>query len=310
MLNLSKLEANKMVFHLEWTDLASLGADVLHSFDFVVPAGKVRLVEDFAALPSVQVDRQRIRQLLFNLIGNAVKFTELGEIRLKIAFQKTDGQETGTGTLTLAVADTGCGITPENQQRLMQPFVQINKSDAQKGTGLGLFICRQLAMRMGGALTLESEFGKGSTFTVTIQNVSFSTLRQDALADASTNTPALSSKLRILIVDDVSVNRHVLQAMLKRLDVEEVTPVDNGLAALEALRSAPDGFDVILTDMWMPEMDGKALVHEIRRDPRWKDLPVYAVTADAEAQKTSSEAGFTGLLLKPVTLDKLRKLLS
>ena len=98
--------------------------------------------------------------------------------------------------------------------------------------------------------------------------------------------------------------------MLKRLDVEEVTPVDNGLAALEALRAAPDGFDVILTDMWMPEMDGKALVREIRRDPRWKDLPVYAVTADAEAQKTSSEAGFTGLLLKPVTLDKLRKLLS
>ena len=311
ILNLSKLEANKMVFNPEWTDLAKLASGVLHSFDTAVMPEKVRLVEDFGDLPSVSVDMQRIRQILFNLIGNAVKFTEHGEVRLALRFEAPAGVASGTGRLTMAVTDTGCGITPENQKRLMQPFVQVEShGNAQKnGTGLGLFICKQLAQRMGGALTLESEFGKGSTFTVTLPTVEFSTRRKMEPSEADDSMTIVRRDLRILVVDDVPVNRHVLQAMLKHLQIQHVTFAENGAEALRLLHDAPDAFNLILTDLWMPEMNGEALVREIRRDQRWQELPVYAVTADAEAQRSFAESGFTGLLLKPVTLDKLRAII-
>ena len=309
ILNLAKLETNKMVFHLEWTDIAKLASGVLHSFDIAVTSGKTRLVEDFGPIPYLLVDPHRIRQILFNLIGNAVKFTEQGEVRLKMQFEKNENREEGTGKLTLAVADTGYGITPENQRILMQPFVQVQHHDSQKGTGLGLFICRQLAMRMGGELTLVSEFGKGSTFTVTLPEVRFTT-KQPELVENDKPLPNNTPKFqRVMVVDDVPVNCHIILAMLKRLGVSSVSSAENGAEALKLLQNSPDGFDVILTDLRMPVMDGETLLQEIRRSERWNALPVYAVTADAELQKSCGPDGFTGVLLKPITLDKLHELL-
>jgi len=309
VLNLSKLETNKMVFNLELTDMTSLASKILHSFDIAVNHEKLKLVEDFEPLPLLMLDPLRIRQILFNLIGNAVKFTEHGEIRLKIRFEKTDGAEEGTGKLTFSVSDTGYGIAPENQKRLMQPFIQVQGPSAQKGTGLGLYICRQLALHMGGDLTLDSMFGKGSTFTVTMPNVKFSTVRPNVEEEKEERPKPLANK-RILVVDDMSVNRLVIQALLKRLNITNVTLVANGIEALKALNDSQDGFDAILTDIWMPVMDGKTLVREIRKNEQWKTLPVYAVTADTEAKDSFMPLGFTGLLLKPITMDKLRQLLS
>ena len=309
ILNLSKLETNKMVFNLEMTDMAKLASGVMHSFDIAVPPGRIKLVEDFDALPYLLVDPYRVRQILFNLIGNAVKFTEQGEIRLKIRFEKeTDGDD-GFGKLTFSVSDTGIGITPENQKMLMQPFVQVQGPGARKGTGLGLYICRMLAMRMGGELTLCSELGKGSTFTVTLQKVGFSSTKPDEAEDEKERFAAPPNK-RVMVVDDMSVNRLVIQAMLKRMGITDITTAANGVEALKALNDAPDAFDVILTDVLMPVMDGKDLIREIRKNEQWKDLHVYAVTADAEVQGTCEQLGFTGFLLKPITMDKLRKLLS
>ena len=309
ILNLSKLETNKMVFNLEMTDMAKLASSVMHSFDIAVHPERVKLVEDFDALPYLLVDPYRIRQILFNLIGNAVKFTEQGEIRLKIRFAKeTDGDD-GFGKLTFSVSDTGLGISPENQKMLMQPFVQVQGPGAQKGTGLGLYICRMLAMRMGGELTLDSEFGKGSTFTVTLQKVGFSSTKPEEAEDEKEPFAALPNK-RVMVVDDMSVNRLVIQAMLKRMGITDITTAANGVEALKALKDAPDAFDVVFTDMLMPVMDGKGLIREIRKNERWKDLHVYAVTADAEAQGACEPVGFTGFLMKPITMDKLRQLLS
>ncbi len=309
ILNLSKLETNKMVFNLEMTDMAKLASSVMHSFDIAVQPERVKLVADFDTLPYLLVDPHRIRQILFNLIGNAVKFTEQGEIRLKIRFEKeTDGDD-GFGNLTFSVSDTGIGISPENQKMLMQPFVQVQGPNAQKGTGLGLYICRMLAMRMGGELTLYSELGKGSTFTVALQKVGFSSTKPVEAEDEKERFAALPDK-RVMVVDDMSVNRLVIQAMLKRMGITDITAATNGVEALKALNDAPDAFDVIFTDILMPVMDGKDLIREIRKNERWKDLHVYAVTADAEAQGTCEQLGFTGFLMKPITMDKLRKLLS
>ena len=309
ILNLSKLETNKMVFNLEMTDMAKLASGVMHSFDIAVQPERIKLTADFDTLPYLRVDPYRIRQILFNLIGNAVKFTEQGEIRLKIRFEKeTDGDD-GLGKLTFSVSDTGIGISPENQKMLMQPFVQVQGPGAQKGTGLGLYICRMLAMRMGGELTLDSELGKGSTFTVTLQKVGFSSAEPEEAEDEKERSAALPGQ-RVMVVDDMSVNRLVMQAMLKRMGITDITAAANGAEALKALDDAPDAFDVILTDMLMPVMDGKDLIREIRKHERWKELRVYAVTADAEAQGTCGQLGFTGFLTKPITMDKLRKLLS
>ena len=260
-------------------------------------------------MPFLFVDPYRIRQILFNLIGNAVKFTEKGEIRVKIGFDKYEEKADGFGQLIFSVSDTGHGISLEDQRKLMQPFVQVQGPNAQKGTGLGLYICRQLALRMGGELTLYSELGKGSTFTVILQKVGFSVTNPNAVDDKQEEAGVLPNK-RVLVVDDMAVNRIVLQAMLKRLGITDITAAVNGVEALKMLQDSPVGFDIIMTDMLMPVMDGKELLREIRRNDCWKALPVYAVTADAEVQDSCEELGFTGVLLKPITLDKLRKLLS
>ena len=309
ILDLSKLETDKMVFNLEFTDMAKLASGVIHSFSIAINSRKVKLVEDIAPLPFLKIDPQRVRQILFNLIGNAVKFTEEGEVRITVKFDKNDNAEEGVGKLTFSVSDTGCGITPENQKKLMQPFVQVQESSSQKGTGLGLYICRQLANRMGGELTLKSEYGKGSTFTVVMSDVGFSENKPEDV-EKNIKNPLPLLRRRVLVVDDVSVNRLVIKAILKRLDIDDVTLAINGVDALKALNKSPDGFDIVLTDIWMPVMDGKALVCEIRKNERWKELPVYAVTADTESHDSYGALGFTGVLLKPITMERLRKLLS
>ena len=156
---------------------------------------------------------------------------------------------------------------------------------------------------------MHSEAGKGSTFTVALQKVGFSSTKPAEAEDEKEQSTALPD-MRVMVVDDMSVNRLAIQAMLKRMGITEITTADNGVEALKALNNAPDAFDVIFTDMLMPVMDGKNLIREIRKNERWKDLRVYAVTADAEAQGTCEQLGFTGFLMKPITMDKLRKLLS
>jgi CheY-like chemotaxis protein/anti-sigma regulatory factor (Ser/Thr protein kinase) len=260
------------------------------------------------------VDPHRIRQILFNLIGNAVKFTEQGRIVLSVSFEKnTDGDE-GTGCLTIEVSDTGCGIPPEDRENILKPFVQAKNSGASKGTGLGLPICCQLAERMGGRLSLESNLGQGSTFTVVFPNVRFSSeaglpaTDPEAESVRSRTGPIPGAKApRILIVDDVPVNVRVIQAMLNRLNVSDIVTAANGAEALEILEKGP-AVDIVLTDMWMPVLDGEGLIREIRSREQWKDLPVYAVTADVETQKTYRASGFTGILLKPIKLNQLRAL--
>ena len=308
VLDLSKLESDKTVFAPELTDFNQLATNVLHSFDVSVAGRDVKLVAEMEALPLLYVDPHRVRQILFNLIGNAVKFTQQGQVVLSVTFVKNAGENAEKGCLTLSVADTGCGIAPEDMESVLKPFVQAKNAGAAKGTGLGLPICVQLAERMGGKLTLQSTLGSGSTFTVTIPDVRFST-EEKKLAETTGKiripTASATKNPRILIVDDVPVNVRVIQAMLRRLGITDVISAGNGAEALDALRN-DSAIDIVLTDMWMPVLDGEGLIREIRAREEWKDLPVYAVTADVETQKTYKASGFTGILLKPVTLNQLQ----
>lgn len=227
------------------------------------------------------------------------------------------------GVFTLSVSDTGCGIPDEAKAKLMTPFVQVDTDARIKGTGLGLSICKQLADRMGGELSFVSELGKGSTFTVELHNVktadlpdpgngaaagqeSTESMRQDGKTPAEKQKNA--DNLHILIADDVPLNLAVLKALLVKTGIRDIVTAVDGQDAWEKLQASEKRFDLILTDMWMPKMDGKVLAAKIRADERFAGIPVYVVTADIEEQKVFAEHGFTGVLLKPLTVDKLARL--
>ena len=300
VLDLSKLDAGKTVLVPELTDFEQLAFDVLHTFDVAVSGKDVDLEEDFSSIPPLMIDRHRIRQILFNLIGNAVKFTDRGSITVAATYAGTN--------LEVAVSDTGCGIPPDDLEHILEPFVQAKNSGAAKGTGLGLSICQQLTKLMNGKMTVKSAVGKGTTFTVALPDIPFSAANMDSLLSTNRIIPIPQfavDNLRVLLVDDVPVNIRVLQAMLRRLGVTNIVTAGNGAEALDAL-AKDASFNLVLTDMWMPVLDGEGLIREIRNHEQWKDLAVYVVTADVEAQKTYRESGFSGILLKPITLEKLR----
>ena len=325
VLDLSKLESGKMAIKPVPTDVRELVSSVLHSFDVIVKDSGVALKEEYDAMPLLEIDPQRIRQILFNLIGNSVKFTEHGEIVARASFrQDNDG---GKGVFTLAVSDTGCGIADEDKEKLMSPFVQAGEN-TKKGTGLGLAICKQLATSMGGQLSFVSELGKGSTFTLELYdvkvaeplpnfdgaggaNLGFSVGQSQEDGTHIGNMPDWRKDVdqyHILIVDDVPLNLAVLKALLKKIGVNDVETAADGQEAWKKIRTSERPFDCILTDLWMPNMNGRDLVAKIRADEHFADLPVYAVTADIEERKSFAEHKFTGTLLKPLTIDKLSRL--
>ena len=307
VLDLSKLESGKMELHPVPTDVAALVGKVATSFDAAVSRSSIQLRTEVGEMPSLRIDPQRIRQILFNLIGNAVKFTEKGSVTVRASYYD--------GTLTLSVADTGCGISKENIGKLMSPYVQLQEHDSTKGTGLGLAICKQLSKQMNGTLDIQSTEGKGSTFTLRIPNVEALSERASEAYFSEQKPPEETAPLeevitekRFLVVDDQKLNRRILQTMLSRLGINKVATAGDGKEALEVMRSSGD-IDVVLTDMSMPVMDGAGLVREIRKSPDLAKLPVYVITADVEIQGGYRKFGFDDLLIKPITLEKLRDFL-
>ena len=296
ILDLSKLESGKLEIIEEPTDIPALVRDVVAACELARARKSLTIDTEIDEMPWVSVDPQRVRQILFNLLSNAYKYTDRGTITVRVSWND--------GTLTLSVADTGKGIAKEDIDRILQPFVQLNDKNHRNGTGLGLPICRKLAKLMDGELAIASEVGAGSTFTVTLRNIR--TVEPPAANAEHMEHPELSehARCRVLIVDDSAVNRMVLEAMLRKIGVGQIATVENGREALTALQGGAD-FDLVFSDLWMPEMDGGELVRAIRADAKLSHLPVYLVTADVEARIQAEADGFTGILLKPITLEKL-----
>ena len=281
-------------------------------------------------MPTVLIDAKRVRQMLFSLTDNAAKFTRKGFVEVRASFDRAEGGE--TGTLRFEVEDTGIGIGEEDLKRITSPYVQVNaKSSRHGGTGIGLALCRKLAAAMGGELAISSTLGEGSTFTVTLHDVKVTDAapvedhdplvellvaakpgapRPEPPPEKKEETPVEpAASRRILIVDDQKVNLMVLKTMLKKLGTFDVVMAKDGREALDVLTSAETPFDLVLTDMWMPVMDGEGLVRAIRADEKLASLPVHVVTADTEMQGKYREIGFDGILLKPVTVEKLKEII-
>lgn len=303
VIDLSKVEAGKLDIvpqpsHLPTLieDLRSLWRPAASSkaltFDIIVDRER-------EPPPHLLMDELRVRQCLSNLISNAIKFTDSGSVTVRLSSERRkDGV-----ALTFEVADTGIGIDPESLQRLFTPFEQADSSITRRfgGTGLGLAISRQLAELMDGDITVDSQLGEGTTFTLEILVHPTETPATGVASDATTGADiGVLKGLRTLIVEDNHVNRLVVKGHLKALDMtfDEAT---NGRECLDYL--AHSSYDLILMDVHMPVMDGLETIKRIRASSEpWRNAPVIALTADAmsDDRRRLLDAGMSGYASKPI----------
>ncbi len=309
VLDFAKMDTGKMALQLTPVRLDSLTGEVLTSFRLAASKKGIELVNRTAGVPAVMLDSHRFRQILFNMVGNAVKFTERGSVTVAASYVGTN--------LEVAVSDTGCGIASDMLTRILDPFVQAQDPNHSAyneiGTGLGLSICRRLVEMMGGEIVVESELGKGSTFRIRIPGVA---IHEEAPKPVAAPNPATVEKKlpqHVLVVDDSPVNRSVLKAFLARTGVGAVDEAGDGAEALTKIDSAEKAghpHDFVFSDFWMPNLNGLEFIEKLRADARFRRLPVFAVTADTECNQDPRTELFTGILLKPMTYDKLVEVFS
>ena len=312
ILDFSRIEARKLVLESADFDLRAVLEEAAALLAIKASEKGLHLSWDLEpATPwALRGDPGRLRQILMNLVGNAVKFTDYGEVLVRVRLEK---QAEKVVTLHFTVSDTGIGFRQERAASLFEPFVQGDASTTRRfgGTGLGLTIAKQLVEIMGGDIGVQSAEGKGSTFWFTAvfetQTQASPPTREKAAASKQEMlqvpraTPA-SPQGRILVAEDNLTNQEVTMAMLNKLG-HRSDVVSNGMAALQALRKAD--YDLVLMDCGMPEMDGYEATRRIRegrdgiRNPR---IPIIALTADAmsDAQDKCRQAGMSDYLAKPI----------
>jgi CheY-like chemotaxis protein len=242
----------------------------------------------------VMIDPDRVRQVLLNLVGNAIKFTEQGAVRLFVSY------DPGAARLRMRVEDTGAGISAEQQTKLFQRFSQVDASSTRKhgGTGLGLAISKGLTEAMGGGIAVSSIPGAGTVFSFDIA----APIAVEPAGELSALAPEPGGRgldgLRVLVVDDNSVNRELARTVLEHVGAE-VAEASGGRGAIEA--AAVEPFDCILMDLRMPGVSGLDALGEIRGRPGPnQDVPILAFTADSDLGLLDGDHGFDGLVSKPI----------
>jgi len=319
VLDLSKVESGAMEVETMDCDWASIINEVVQTLRVKAVEKGISLDLEIATdIPqTITSDPSRLRQIITNLVGNAIKFTARGGVRLQLSFEcAADNLD----HVHIRVVDSGIGMTPQQQATIFDAFTQADSSINRRfgGTGLGLSISRQLTIAMGGTLEVSSEAGRGSTFHVSLpldsEGMRTPELKKPAEIIAGFNTVASHEHIkwsfpssRILVVDDGMENRQLLSIVLSDLNLE-VSLAENGQQALDTI--VENNFDVVLMDIQMPVMDGYEAAEKMRANGL--DLPIVALTANAmkgfEAKILG--AGFSHYMTKPIDLDKLTELLA
>ncbi|HBQ82978.1 MAG: hypothetical protein A2X03_07850 [Bacteroidetes bacterium GWA2_40_15] len=315
ILDLSRIEAGKLELQFEYVNSQPFFSEFERIFSLRLSEKGLKFILDISSgTPAgIYIDDARLRQIILNLIGNAVKFTERGSIKLQvytenpqiIIYSKEKTEE--FIDLIIEVTDTGIGISQEMQEEIFNPFVQGQGQNVKKyeGTGLGLAITQRLVQLMNGTINLDSQLNRGSSFIIKIPGVSY-------LRDFEKRTgeihldPAdiLFEKATIIIADDVEHNRKYLIDALSKANIEIVEATDGQEAFSLAKKIVPD---LIITDIRMPVLDGFDLLNKLKSDNELKHIPVIAYSASVmKAQKDRIQASeFAGLLIKPVQVTEL-----
>jgi CheY-like chemotaxis protein len=255
----------------------------------------------------VRGDPSRLRQIVFNLVGNAVKFTEQGQIEVEVSARPL---ESGRSELTVSVSDTGIGIAPEALATIFNPFQQADTSTARRygGSGLGLTLSREIAQLMNGRIEVQSEVGRGSTFRVVLPFEHGQLAAPEVLSSGAGG--AAPGGLRILVAEDNPVNQILMQSVLKQLG-HFCDVVANGVEAVAQVQVAD--YDLVLMDAQMPEMDGLSATRAIRAlDLPVAAIPIIAITANAMAEDRLAylAGGMNAYLTKPISVRELSQLLA
>lgn len=303
ILDFSKIEAGKLELNPEKTDIIQLSEQIMDVLKFRAHDKGLELLMDLPPdIPRfMYLDSVRLRQVLVNLLGNAFKFTEKGEVEYKIEMDHFE-PETGMATLTFSVRDTGIGIPKDKQARIFESFSQADTTTTRKygGTGLGLAISNKLVNMMGATLQIESEPGIGSNFYFTLKFKS---------ENADPELPAAICDIKkVLVVDDNTNNRIIIQHMLMTRNIESEL-VSNGQEAIERIRNCHD-YDVLIIDYNMPLLDGLALIRMIRKESlfpcdKQPIIFLHSSSDDERIHKESKELGVHVMLVKPVKMTQL-----
>ncbi len=308
ILDLSKIEAGKLEIRYEPVNVKAILDEIANIFSQKIKEKGLEFNMDMdPMLPQwVSIDEVRIRQILFNLVGNAVKFTSEGFIKLSATVETVYPQQK-TVDLMFSVQDTGAGIPEDQKAAVFEAFQQQAGQSASKygGTGLGLTITRRLVEMMGGYISVDSEPGKGSVFTVLMKHLTVSA-PEKAAAPTETFAPDSVSfePAAILMADDVAANLDLLKGFLAPYNFHLID-VKNGKEAVESVRLLKP--DLIFMDIKMPVMDGFEAVGVLKSDEEFKDIPVIAMTASVmkENEDMIWKAGFDAFLPKPVNRSRL-----
>jgi len=314
ILDISKIESRKMAVSLASVDLTELVGDVGMSLNWIAQDKGIQIVTEYVTDVPTRIisDATRLRQILVNLVGNGLKFTSEGAVTIRVSCEMSQDQR--SGKLTLQVSDTGIGIRPEKLRELFTKFTQVHTDRKYGGTGLGLAISRHLARLLSGDVEVQSEFGKGSTFTVTLpvavpddaqivrEGVAEANAAQNEL-DAASIVPGT----RVLIADDNEDNRQIFRLVLEDAGAC-IKTVEDGQEALDELESGErkgKPYAMVLMDMNMPVLDGYEATRMYRK--QGGDRPVVALTAFSMATDRDKciSAGCDAYLTKPIRPDVL-----
>ena len=316
VLDCSKMEAGKMQLFDEPYDTCSLFHDLRISMENRIGHSGLELIYDIDQdIPcKLKGDMGRIRQVIINLVNNAIKYTEKGSVRFSVHVRQ---KNTDKVMLYYEVADTGIGIRKEDQKILFDAFqrVEMDRNRYVEGTGLGLTISQNLVNMMGGVIEVESEYGKGSRFFFTIEQTIIdptpvSAVNYNGQKDNVTEKEAeclfIAPEAHILLVDDNELNLVVAKELLKPLRMQ-IDTAENGLQAVKMVRGSQ--YDLVLMDHMMPVMDGIVATKTIRElpDEKYKKLPIIALTANAmvDARKEFLNAGMNGFVAKPIDFTRI-----